>query len=111
MRRCAGGRSASSRHGATRSRTVRPRYAIERTDVAARFHNGFGGQNVAAYRDERGDTTLRSAICTHMDCIVGWNDAERHRAVCRLVVPEADDVETKRQRGEHQNIMSMSCKR
>jgi Rieske Fe-S protein len=35
------------------------------------------GQKVAAYRDERGDTTLRSAICTHMGCSVGWNDAER----------------------------------
>ena len=35
------------------------------------------GQKVAAYRDERGATTLRSAVCTHMGCIVAWNEAER----------------------------------
>jgi len=35
------------------------------------------GQKVAAYRDERGATTLRSAVCTHMGCIVGWNEAEQ----------------------------------
>ena len=35
------------------------------------------GQKVAAHRDESGKTTLRSAICTHMACVVGWNEAER----------------------------------
>ena len=35
------------------------------------------GQKVAAYRDDNGDVLLRSATCTHMGCIVGWNDAER----------------------------------
>jgi glycine/D-amino acid oxidase-like deaminating enzyme/nitrite reductase/ring-hydroxylating ferredoxin subunit len=35
------------------------------------------GQKVAAYRDTAGAVTLRSATCTHMGCIVGWNDAER----------------------------------
>jgi glycine/D-amino acid oxidase-like deaminating enzyme/nitrite reductase/ring-hydroxylating ferredoxin subunit len=35
------------------------------------------GKKIAAYRDENGVTTLRSATCTHMGCIVGWNDAER----------------------------------
>jgi Rieske Fe-S protein len=34
------------------------------------------GQKVAAYRDARGTLTLRSAICTHMGCPVGWNQAE-----------------------------------
>lgn len=37
----------------------------------------YNGQKVAAYRDEHGSTTVRSATCTHMGCIVGWNDAER----------------------------------
>lgn len=37
----------------------------------------YNGQKVAAYRDEQGSMTLRSATCTHMACIVGWNDAER----------------------------------
>ena len=36
-------------------------------------HNG---EKVAAYRDSRGELTLRSAVCTHMGCVVGWNDAE-----------------------------------
>jgi glycine/D-amino acid oxidase-like deaminating enzyme/nitrite reductase/ring-hydroxylating ferredoxin subunit len=35
------------------------------------------GQKVAAFRDETGKTTLRSAVCTHAGCLVGWNDAER----------------------------------
>jgi len=34
------------------------------------------GEKVAAYRDSRGALTLRSAVCTHMGCVVGWNDAE-----------------------------------
>jgi glycine/D-amino acid oxidase-like deaminating enzyme/nitrite reductase/ring-hydroxylating ferredoxin subunit len=36
-----------------------------------------GGGRVAAYRDPSGAVTLRSATCTHMGCIVGWNTAER----------------------------------
>jgi Rieske Fe-S protein len=35
------------------------------------------GKKVAAYRDDRGVTTVRSATCTHMGCLVAWNDAER----------------------------------
>jgi Rieske Fe-S protein len=35
------------------------------------------GQRLAAYRDERGVVTLRSAVCTHMGCLVAWNAAER----------------------------------
>jgi glycine/D-amino acid oxidase-like deaminating enzyme/nitrite reductase/ring-hydroxylating ferredoxin subunit len=34
------------------------------------------GAKVAAFRDESGAMVLRSAICTHMGCVVGWNDAE-----------------------------------
>ena len=29
------------------------------------------------YRDDQGAIVERSAICTHMGCIVEWNDAER----------------------------------
>jgi glycine/D-amino acid oxidase-like deaminating enzyme/nitrite reductase/ring-hydroxylating ferredoxin subunit len=36
-----------------------------------------GGTMVAAYRDEDGSVSLRSALCTHMGCHVAWNDAER----------------------------------
>lgn len=36
-----------------------------------------GGQLVAAARDEEGSVTVRSAICTHMGCLVDWNEAER----------------------------------
>lgn len=32
---------------------------------------------VAAYRDPAGTVTLRSAICPHMGCTVGWNAAEQ----------------------------------
>jgi glycine/D-amino acid oxidase-like deaminating enzyme/nitrite reductase/ring-hydroxylating ferredoxin subunit len=35
------------------------------------------GATVAAYRNESGMLTLRSATCTHMGCRVGWNQAEQ----------------------------------
>ena len=35
------------------------------------------GRKVAAYRDENGEVSLCSPVCTHMKCIVGWNEAER----------------------------------
>jgi glycine/D-amino acid oxidase-like deaminating enzyme/nitrite reductase/ring-hydroxylating ferredoxin subunit len=35
------------------------------------------GKKVAAYRGPDGALTVRSAVCTHMACIVAWNDAER----------------------------------
>ena len=35
------------------------------------------GQKVAAYRAPDGVLTTVSATCTHMGCIVGWNEAER----------------------------------
>jgi glycine/D-amino acid oxidase-like deaminating enzyme/nitrite reductase/ring-hydroxylating ferredoxin subunit len=33
------------------------------------------GEQVAAYRNEQGVVTLRSPVCTHMGCLVAWNDA------------------------------------
>jgi Rieske Fe-S protein len=35
------------------------------------------GKKVAAYRAPDGVLTTVSATCTHMGCIVGWNEAER----------------------------------
>lgn len=35
------------------------------------------GKKVAAYRDESGKVTLLSPVCTHMKCIVRWNDADK----------------------------------
>lgn len=35
------------------------------------------GKKVAAYRDRHGKVTLCSAVCTHLKCIVGWNEAEK----------------------------------
>ena len=35
------------------------------------------GQKVAAFRDDQGTATVRSAVCTHMGCLVQWNGAER----------------------------------
>jgi glycine/D-amino acid oxidase-like deaminating enzyme/nitrite reductase/ring-hydroxylating ferredoxin subunit len=36
-----------------------------------------GIHKVAAYRDEHGKLHERSAVCTHVKCIVGWNTAEK----------------------------------
>jgi glycine/D-amino acid oxidase-like deaminating enzyme/nitrite reductase/ring-hydroxylating ferredoxin subunit len=35
------------------------------------------GEKVAAFRDESGAAIVRSAVCTHMGCLVQWNAAER----------------------------------
>ena len=37
----------------------------------------FRGSKTAASRDESGALTLVSAACTHMGCLVAWNDTER----------------------------------
>lgn len=36
-----------------------------------------GEKKVAAFRDAHGKVTLCSPVCTHLKCIVGWNEAER----------------------------------
>lgn len=36
-----------------------------------------GLTKVAVYRDEGGQVHTRSAVCSHLKCIVAWNDAER----------------------------------
>lgn len=36
-----------------------------------------GGRKVAAYRDEQGKLTVVSATCTHLQCEVHWNEAEK----------------------------------
>jgi glycine/D-amino acid oxidase-like deaminating enzyme/nitrite reductase/ring-hydroxylating ferredoxin subunit len=36
-----------------------------------------GGDKIAAFRDENGVLHYRSAVCTHLGCIVGWNPAEK----------------------------------
>ena len=35
------------------------------------------GEKVAAYRDEQGTVHAVSAVCTHLACIVNWNNAEK----------------------------------
>ncbi len=34
-------------------------------------------EKVAAYRDEQGTVHAVSAVCTHLACIVSWNNAEK----------------------------------
>jgi Rieske Fe-S protein len=35
------------------------------------------GDNVAAFRDEQGIVHAVSAVCSHMGCLVGWNETDR----------------------------------
>lgn len=35
------------------------------------------GKRIAAYRDEQGELHKRSAVCTHLKCIVHWNSLEK----------------------------------
>ena len=36
-----------------------------------------GGKKVAVYRDDGGEVHMRSAVCTHLYCIVDWNSTEK----------------------------------
>jgi glycine/D-amino acid oxidase-like deaminating enzyme/nitrite reductase/ring-hydroxylating ferredoxin subunit len=36
-----------------------------------------GVRKVAVYRDEHGESHQRSAVCTHLGCVVGWNLTEK----------------------------------
>ena len=62
---------------------IRDRFAGAEAKSVRAVKRGHGkvierkGAKVAAYRDTDGSVTLRSAICTHMGCTVGWNTAER----------------------------------
>ncbi len=52
-------------------------------DSADEISNGEGAiirhglKKIAAYRDEAGQLHERSAVCTHLGCIVDWNTAEK----------------------------------
>lgn len=35
------------------------------------------GHKMAAFRDEQGSVHAVSAVCTHMGCLVGWNETDR----------------------------------
>jgi Rieske Fe-S protein len=65
------------------SRVVQDRFAPAEIDGASEIPRGEGrlvrahGKILAVYRDDAGETHVRSATCTHLGCIVRWNDAER----------------------------------
>jgi nitrite reductase/ring-hydroxylating ferredoxin subunit len=53
---------------------------VESVDQIARGSGAVlrrGLSKVAVYRDERGVLHERSAVCTHLGCIVRWNEAEK----------------------------------
>lgn len=62
---------------------LRDRLAKAEDDSTENIARGEGkivkldGKKVAAYRDERGKLTLLSPVCTHLKCIVKWNDADK----------------------------------
>ena len=62
---------------------IRDRFAGAETRSLRTIRRGHGalvkqdGKSAAVYRDERGAVTKVSAVCTHMGCLVNWNEAER----------------------------------
>ena len=62
---------------------IRDRFAGADGDSLRAVRRGHGkiikrdGKLVAAYRDDDGAISLRSATCTHLGCHVAWNPAER----------------------------------
>ncbi len=64
-------------------RLVRDRFARPEVESLREIAAGdgriirVGKRKVAAHRDARGRMLLCSAICTHLQCVVGWNSAEQ----------------------------------
>lgn len=62
---------------------VRDRIGRSEGDSLNQLGNGQGkvlkldGKKVAAFRDENGKVTQCSPVCTHLGCIVEWNNAEK----------------------------------
>ena len=62
---------------------VRDRFAGAEGKSARAIPRGTGtvidsaNGKIAVYRDLRGGVTKRSAVCSHMSCIVDWNEAEK----------------------------------
>jgi Rieske Fe-S protein len=62
---------------------IRDRFAGAEGRSLRAVHRGEGrilslnGQRAAAYRADDGRVTLLSPICTHMGCVVAWNNSER----------------------------------
>ena len=62
---------------------IRDRFAGAETRSLRGIRRGDGavlardGKKVAVYRDPAGKITERSAVCTHLGCVVAWNPAER----------------------------------
>lgn len=59
------------------------RLQIEELDHLGQIQRGEGkvvqiqGEKIAAYRDPQGSFHLLSPVCTHLGCIVRWNNAEK----------------------------------
>jgi glycine/D-amino acid oxidase-like deaminating enzyme/nitrite reductase/ring-hydroxylating ferredoxin subunit len=62
---------------------LRDRFSRAETDTLADLKNGEGkivklqGKKLAAYRNDEGKVTLCSPVCTHLKCIVRWNEADK----------------------------------
>jgi glycine/D-amino acid oxidase-like deaminating enzyme/nitrite reductase/ring-hydroxylating ferredoxin subunit len=75
-----------------------PRFLKENVEVAAHLVSGYlsrkprsldelapgeaaimkiDGENVAAFKDEQDRVHAVSAVCSHMGCIIGWNETDR----------------------------------
>jgi glycine/D-amino acid oxidase-like deaminating enzyme/nitrite reductase/ring-hydroxylating ferredoxin subunit len=65
------------------SRVVKDRFVPREISDPDEIPRGEGrlvrahGKMLAVYRDDAGETHVRSAVCTHLGCVVRWNDAER----------------------------------
>lgn len=79
---------ASAKHfaeevGATVQGLIGERLKLASKDVND-IHNQEGrivsvdGKRVALYRDDKGELHALSPVCTHMGCMVEWNNAEKH---------------------------------
>ncbi|NUR58670.1 MAG: FAD-dependent oxidoreductase [Catenulispora sp.] len=75
--------SESSGSGSTSRSVVRHRIEPDERAAVAAIQPGdgavvdIGGEHCAAYRDPSGILHLVSAVCSHLGCTVGFNDAEK----------------------------------
>jgi Rieske Fe-S protein len=58
-------------------RIQKPKMTVDQLQPGSGAIVEVNGEKIAAYKNDAGEITHLSAVCTHLGCIVGWNGSEK----------------------------------